>query len=256
MHKVSDIMPIKSELAPTGKLRAGMNLGNNLFTRKDTSGQLQGVSVDLMRELASRLGVPLELVVYDRPGLVADDSAKGVWDVAILAIEKTRAKTISFSTAMTEIEAGYVVGKNSSIRLSDQVDAKGIKIAAPDKAGYELFLTSSLKNASLVRTKDFASSIDLFNEKQVDVLAGLKPNLIESMHKLPEGQLLQGNFMTVNHGFAIPLGRNTADLYLQNLVKELIASGFISNAIEKHQIKGLAAVKISTTAIQPKDLTV
>ena len=80
-----------NELAPTGKLRAGMNLGNNLFTRKNESGELFGVSVDLMQELAKRLGVSLELVVYEQPGQVADDATKGVWDIAILAIEKTRA---------------------------------------------------------------------------------------------------------------------------------------------------------------------
>jgi polar amino acid transport system substrate-binding protein len=154
------------ELALSGKLRAGMNLGNNLFTRTDASGQLHGVSVDLMQELAKRLGVPLEMLVYDQPGQVADDSAKGVWDIAILAIEETRAKTISFSPAMTEIEAGYVVRKNSPLKLPDQVDSKGIKIAAAEKTGYELFLTSSLKNASLIRTKNFASSIETFNQNQ------------------------------------------------------------------------------------------
>ena len=236
-------MNVKSELAPTGKLRAGMNLGNTLFARKDISGQLQGVSVDLMQELAKRLEVPLEMVIYQQPGQVADDSAKGVWDVAILAIEKTRAKTISFSPAMTEIEAGYIVNKDSAIQRPEQVDAQGMKIAAPDKAGYELFLTSALKNASLVRTKDIPSSIEMFRQKEVDAVAGLKPNLIDSMHKLPDGRLLPGNFMTVNHGFALPLGKNAADVYLQNFVKELIASGFIAKAIEKHQIKGLTAIK-------------
>lgn len=236
-------MNVRSELAPTGKLRAGMNLGNNLFTRKDASGQLQGVSVDLMQELAKRLGVPLEMVVYEQPGQVADDAVKGMWDVAILAIEKTRAKTISFSPAMTEIEAGYVVDKNSPIQSAEQVDAKGMKIAAQAKAGFELFLTNALKNASLSRPKDFASAIEQFNQSQVDALAGLKPNLIESMDKLPQGKLLPGHFMTVNHGFSTPLGKGAADAYLQNFVKELIASGFIAKSIEKHQIKGLTAIK-------------
>jgi len=236
-------MNVRNELAPTGKLRAGMNLGNNLFTRKDASGQLQGVSVDLMQELAKRLDVPLEMVVYGQPGQVADDAVKGVWDVAILAIEKTRAKTISFSPAMTEIEAGYVVHKNSPLQSADQVDARGMKIAAQAKAGFELFLTNALKNASLTRPKDFASAIEIFNQSQVDAIAGLKPNLIESMDKLPQGKLLTGNFMTVNHGFSTPLGKGAADAYLQNFVKELIASGFITKSIEKHQIKGLTAIK-------------
>ncbi len=153
-----------NELAPTGTLRAGMNLGNNLFTRKNESGELLGVSVDLMQELAKRLGVPLELVVYEQPGQVADDATQDVWDIAILAIEKTRAKTISFSPGMTEIEAGYVVHQSSTLKSTEEVDAKGIKIAAPAKAGYELYLTSALKNASIVQTKNFADSIQIFND--------------------------------------------------------------------------------------------
>lgn len=232
-----------NELAPNGILRAGMNLGNTLFTRQDNSGQLHGVSVDLMAELAKRLGVPLEFVTFAQPGQVADASTKDAWDVAILAIEKTRAQTISFSPAMTEIEAGYVVHQNSALLLTEHVDAKGVKIAAPEKAGYELFLTGSLKNASIVRTPNFASSLEIFNEKKVDALAGLKPNLIESMHMLQDARLLDGKFMTVNHGFAMPLGRDAANAYLQNFVKELISSGFISRSIETHQIKGLTAIK-------------
>ena len=232
-----------NELAPTGVLRAGMNLGNTLFTRQDNSGQLHGVSVDLMAELAKRLGVPLEFVTFAQPGQVADASTKDTWDVAILAIEKTRAQTISFSPAMTEIEAGYVVHQNSVLLLTEHVDAKGVKIAAPDKAGYELFLTSSLKNASIVRTPNFAKSLEIFNQKKVDVLAGLKPNLIESMHMLPDAKLLEGTFMTVNHGFAVPRGREAANAYLHHVVKELISSRFISRSIENHQIKGLTAIK-------------
>jgi polar amino acid transport system substrate-binding protein len=235
-------MDAKKALAPTGKLRAGMNIGNNLFTRQNETGQLYGVSVDLMQELANRLGVPLQMVVYNQPGQVADDVGNDVWDVAILAIEKTRAKTILFSPAMTEIEAGYVVHQNSDFQLAEQVDSSGVKIAAPEKAGYELYLSHALKNASLVRTKSFASSLELFNQDQVDAVAGLKPNLIESMHQLPMGKLLQGNFMTVNHGFSVALGRVDAAAYLANFVKDLIKSGFVGRSITNHQIKGLKAI--------------
>ena len=98
-------MNAQQALAPTGKLRAGMNIGNTLFTRQNESGELFGVSVDLMQELAKSLDVPLELLVYQQPGQVADDALNDKWDVAILAIEKTRAKTIIFSPGMTEIEA-------------------------------------------------------------------------------------------------------------------------------------------------------
>ena len=80
----------------------------------------------------------------------------------------------------------------------------------------------------------------------MDALAGLKPNLIDSMSELTEGKLLQGNFMTIHHGFAIPLGKTAADVYLQELVQELIATGFVARSIEKHQIKGLKAINVKS----------
>jgi len=236
-------MNAQQALAPTGKLRAGMNIGNNLFTCQNEAGELFGVSVDLMQELAKSLDVPLEMVVYQQPGQVADDAVNDKWDVAILAIEKTRAQTILFSPGMTEIEAGYVVQQNSRFESAAQVDLNGIKIAAPEKAGYERYLMTTLKNASIVHTQNFAGSLALFNQNQVDAVAGLKPNLIESMHQLPTGKLLQGNFMTVNHGFSVPLGRVDAAAYLEKFVKQLIEKNFIDSSIKKHQIIGLTAIQ-------------
>ena len=234
----------RSELAPTGKLRAGMNLGNTLFTTKDAaSGELRGVSVDVMRELASRLGVPVEFVVHATPGDVADASAAGTWDVAVLAIEQARAEKIAFSPAMTEIEATYVVQKNSPLQSVGQVDASGIRISAPEKAGYELYLTRTLRNATLVRTKSVQASIDLFNERRADALAGLKPALLESMGKIPDGRLLEGKFMTVNHGLGVPRERPAAAEYLKAFVEEMKASGFVARSIERHGVQGLSAVR-------------
>ena len=234
----------RSELAPTGTLRAGMNLGNALFTTKDSAtGELRGVSVDLMRELASRLGVLVDFVVYATPGDVADASEAGTWDVAVLAIEQARAQKIAFSPAMTEIEATYAVHKDSALRSAGQVDASGIRISAPEKAGYELYLTRTLRNATLIRAKGFLASIDLFNERRADALAGLKPALLESMDKMPDARLLEGKFMTVNHGLGIPRERRAAAEYLKAFAEEMNASGFVARSIERHGVQGLLAVK-------------
>ena len=234
----------RSELAPTGKLRAGMNLGNALFTTKDAAtGELRGVSVDVMRELASRLAVPVEFVVHATPGDVADASAAGTWDVAVLAIEQARAEKIAFSPAMTEIEATYVVHKNSPLQSVGQVDASGIRISAPEKAGYELYLTRTLRNATLVRAKGVQASIDLFNERRADALAGLKPALLESMGQMPEGRMLAGKFMTVNHGLGVPRERSAAAEYLKAFVEEMKASGFVARSIERHGVQGLSTVR-------------
>ncbi len=234
----------RSELAPGGKLRAGMNLGNTLFTGKDAaSGELRGVSVDLMRELAAHLGVPVEFVVHATPGEVADASESGTWDVAILAIEQARAKTIAFSPPMTEIEATYVVRKDSPLRTAAEVDAKGIDIAVSDKAGYELFLTRTLRHATLVKTKGLPGGIEVFKAGRTHALAGLRPALLDCMHQMPEGRMLDGNFMTVNHGLGTPRARSAAAEYLKSFVGEMVSSGFIARSIARHGVKGLAAVK-------------
>jgi len=234
----------RAELAPTGKLRAGMNTGNTLYTQKDgATGELRGVSVDIMRELAARLGVPLEQVVYATPGEVADAVDKNAWDVSILAIEQARAERIAFSPPMSEIEATYVVHKDSPLKSVAQVDAAGVRIAAPHKAGYELFLARTLKSATLVRTKSFAESIEVFNARGADAVAALKPNLLESMGKMPDGRMLEGRFMTVNHGLGTPRARGAGAAWLKSFVEDMNASGFIARSIDKHRVRGLSAVK-------------
>lgn len=233
------------ELAPTGKLRAGMNLGNALFTSKDpATGEITGVSVDLMRELASHLGVPVEFVMYPTPGEVADAVEKDAWDVAILAIEAARAEKIAFSPALTEIEATYAVHRDSKLRSCDEVDRAGIRIVAPAKAGYELYLTRTLKNATLDRVQGHAAAIDIFNRREADALPGLKPVLLESLgKKLPDARLLEGRFTTINHGLGTPRARTAAAAYLRAFVEEMNASGFVARSIERNAVKGLSAVK-------------
>jgi polar amino acid transport system substrate-binding protein len=234
----------RAELAPTGALRAGMNLGNTLFTTKDAAtGELRGVSVDLMRELGTRLGVPVVFVVHVTPGDVADAVDKNTWDVAVLAIAQARAKTIAFSPPMSEIEASYVVRKDSALRTVAQVDAAGVRIAAPDKAGYELYLTQTLRHATLVRTNGNADSMDVFKGGRADAIAGLKPELLTAMDKMPDARLLDGNFMTVNHGLSTQRSREAGAAYLKTFVEEMNASGFIARSIARHGVQGLSAVK-------------
>lgn len=234
----------RSELAPTGKLRGGMNLSNALFTKKDAAtGELSGVSVDLTRELAARLGVPVEFVVHATPGDVADAVGKGTWDVAVLAIADARAKTIAFSPAMTEIEATYLVHRDSKLKSASEVDAPGVRISVPNKAGYELYLTQTIRHANLIRGKNTAAAIELFKAGGADALGGLKPALLDAMPGMPDARMLEGNFMTVNHGLATPRERNAAAAYLKAFIEEMNASGFIARSIERHGVKGLSAVR-------------
>ena len=234
----------RAELAPTGKLRAAVNLGNALFMTKDAaSGELRGVSVDVMRRLAARLDVPLELILHASPGEVVDAVGSGTWDVAILAIEPARAQTIAFSPALTEIEATYVVHEDSTLRSVGEVDAAGIRIAVPEKAGYELYLSRTLRHATLIRTQGVMAAIDLFNSRRADVLAGLRPALLDSATRLAGGRILAGNFTTVNHGLGTPLGRAAAADYLRVFIAEMQAERFVARSIRQHAVQGLSAVE-------------
>jgi polar amino acid transport system substrate-binding protein len=234
---------VRQALAPTGKLRAGMNLQNTLFTTKAPSGELQGVSVDVMQELGRRLGVPVEWVMYTTPGDVADDAASGKWDATILAIEASRASTIAFSPPITEIVATYMVPPGSKLARVEDVDAPGIRIAVSEKAGYELYLSKALKHAELVKVRGTTASMDAFRDRKLDAVASLKPFLLEYQSKYPGAKVLDGRFMTVNHGVGTPQGRPQAARYLDRYVKDLVASGFIARSIARHRVVGLGAVR-------------
>jgi polar amino acid transport system substrate-binding protein len=232
-----------ARLAPTGKLRAGMNLSNALFMTKDANGELRGVSVDLMREVASRLGVPVEFVVYPTPGNVADAAGSDQWDVAVLAIEQARAEKIAFSPPMTEIEATYAVRKDSLLKTIADVDASGVRISVADKAGYELYLTRTLRNASLIHARQLEGAIEVFNARKSDAVAGLRPAMLTAMPTMPDAKLLDGNFMTVNHGIGTPRGRGAGAECVKAIVDDLNASGFVARSIARNEIAGLLAVK-------------
>lgn len=234
---------VRGQLAPTGALRAGMNLQNNLFTVKDGAGELQGVAVDVIRELGRRSGVPVKYVMYETPGKVADDAGNAKWDVAVLAIEQARAATIAFSPAMTEIEATYVVPEDSRFTKVADVDSAGTRIAVNEKSGYDLYLTRELKHAKLVRGRNLAHTISLFREQHLEAMGGLRPQLIENHARLPGTRVLPGGFMTVNHGIGIPKGRPAAQAWVRAQIEEMNRSGFVARSIERHKVAGLAAVR-------------
>src|SRR5438552_5701658 len=140
----------RSELAPTGKLRVGINLQNFLLVNKErTDGQYSGIAVDLGRELGRRLGVPVELVPFDTAGKLADAVKSGAWDVAFLGNEPTRASEIAFSAAYLEIEAGYLVPVGSPIRTIEDVDREGVRVAVSAKSAYDLYLRSEEHTSEL-----------------------------------------------------------------------------------------------------------
>lgn len=230
-----------AELAPTGVLRAGINMSNFLLvTDTSANGDPVGVSPDMAGEIARRLGVDLVLVPYPDPGALADAAERGEWDIGNIGAEPQRARTITFSAAYCEIEATYLVPAGSPILSLSDVDRPGVRIATKDRAAYSLWLENHLEHATLVGTKTIDASFDVFVEQGLEALAGLRPRLIADLERLPGARLLDGKFSSVQQAIGTPRKNGLAALWLAGLVEELKASGFVAQAILRHRVQGLS----------------
>jgi len=225
------------ELAPTGKLRAAINFGNPVLARKEPLG---GVSVDLSRELARRLGVPVEFVPYEAAGKVTDDATKDAWDVAFVARDPKRAENIEFTAPYVIIEGGYVVPGGSPLHRIEDVDRDGVRIAVSRGSAYDLFLSRTLRHATLVRAPSPPASIELFMKERLEALAGVKQPLVGLAKAHPELRVLEGRFMVIEQAMATPRGRPSGAGYLRDFVDEMKASGFVATSLEKNGQKDAA----------------
>ena len=232
---------VRTDLAPTGTLRAGINYGNFILATKDpATGESRGVAIDLMRELAARLGVPFDVVAYTSVAAMVDAAKTGAWDIAFLGIDPAREGDIAFSAAYLEIEATYLVAAGAALRSVDDVDRQGVRVAAPARANYELFLTRALTRAELVRAPNADAAFELLASGKVDALAGLRQALIGLVDKLPGARMLDGQFMKVPQAIGVPRARDAGLAYLRGFVEDAKASGLVGRAIERTGARGVS----------------
>lgn len=230
---------VKDQLVPTGVLRAAVNLSNPLLvTGKAANGDPQGVSPDMAAAVAAALGVGLKLVTYPNPGLLADGMAKGEWDIGMIAVEPARAETIAFTAAYTQIEATYLVRGDTPFKTVEEVDAPGVQIAVSGRSAYDLYLTRTLKHAELVRGDNLAGSVVMFGEKQLPVLAGLRPALIEDQKKFAGSRILDGMFTSVEQAVGSNPANRESAAWLSDFVEKLKADGTIQKWIDNHGVTG------------------
>jgi polar amino acid transport system substrate-binding protein len=232
---------VRAELAPSGKLRAGINYQNFLLVTSYSPGaEPRGPAPDLARELARRLGVPVEFVAFETAGKLADGVKTGAWDVAFLGAEPQRAGEIAFTAAYLEIPATYLVPAGSPIRSIAEVDREGVRIAVADKSAYELYLSRTIKHALLMRVQGIDASLDLFLSQKLEVLSGLKPRLLMDVEKLPGARLLDGQFTAVQQAIGTPKARETAATFLRRFVEDVKASGLVAEAIARNGVRGVS----------------
>jgi polar amino acid transport system substrate-binding protein len=231
---------VRSDLTPAGKLRVGINFGNQLLTKRDpTTKAPGGIAVDLAHELGRRLGVPVEIVSYESAGELADSATTGAWEVGFLGAEPQRAEQISFTGAYLEIEATYLVPAGSPLRTIGDVDHDGIRIAIGAKSAYDLYLSRTLQHAQLVRTRGASNAFKLFVSDKLDALAGLKPGLVENCDQLPGSRILEGRFTAVQQAAGTPKGHDAGAKYLREFIEDVKATGVVARTIEKNGIRGV-----------------
>jgi polar amino acid transport system substrate-binding protein len=232
---------VSSELAPTGKLRVGINYGNPvLATRDPASGELGGVAVDLAQELGRRVGLPVDLVGFESAGKMVEGLRAGAWDIAFLAVDPDRAADLSFTAPYIEIEGTYLVPAQSPIQSIAEVDREGVRVGISANSAYDLFLSRSLRHAQPVRAPDPSAAFQLIVEGKVDVVAGVKQHLLANAEKLPGARVLDGRFMAIQQALGIPKARQAGAIYLREFIEDVKASGFVAQAIAKAGIRGVS----------------
>ena len=229
----------RQTLAPTGELRVGLYLGAPLSVmRESASGEMKGVGFDLGKELARRLGVPFEPVVYPSSGAVVGGAKSGQWDVAFLSVGAARAQEMDITAAHVEIERGYLIPASSSISTVADVDRPGIRVAVQEKGGTDIFLSRVLKDAVVVRGSGVAGALEMLKSGRADVLAAGKATLFEISDQLPDFRVLDGRFATDQVVMAIPKGRDLGMAYARKFVEDAKSEGLVQAALERAGIRG------------------
>jgi polar amino acid transport system substrate-binding protein len=220
------------ELAPTGRLRTAINFGNTVLAQPDPAGgPPRGVSGDLARELARRLGVGIDYVTFDAAGKVFEALKAGLWDVAFLAVDPVRAAGIAFTAPYVVIEGAYLVPKDSALQTVDDVDRDGIRIAVAKGSAYDLYLSRAIKHATLVREPSGPEALEMFVRDRLEAAAGVRQPIAAFAQAHPDTRVIPGRFMAIEQAMGTVKGREAGLAYLRTFIEEMKASGFVAQAL-------------------------
>lgn len=236
---MADYTRIREQIASTGTLRVAINLANMLLvTDRAADGTPIGVSPDMAAAIAAKLEVPVAFTCFERVGETADAIGSGQTDIGLIAREAERAKTISFTPPYCEIEATYLVPPGSDIEKIEDVDIPGRQIAVANRAAYDLYLSRTIQHAELVRSDGLGSTFEMFRDRGLPVLAGLRPALLKNAALMPGSRVLEGNYTTIEQAVGTQHGKDEASAFLRDFVAEVCQSGFVGDAIRRHGVEG------------------
>ena len=237
------IETISKKLVPTGVLRVGINMSNFLLINgKDSDGLPDGVSPDIGKRLARELNVECKLIQFKKPGLLADAVHEDMWDIGNIACEKERSKTIDFTNPYVNIDANFMFRKKDNLKTNGDINLPGIKIAVLERSAYDLWLTENFKNVELIRVNTIEESHQLFREDKVNVLAGLKPKLIEEIKTNNDFQIINRPFTYIKQSIGIKKGNPEILDFLNKFITNLIKEGYVENLLKKHNVQNKLSI--------------
>jgi len=227
---------------PTGRLRASINLGNPILANKNPAGgEPVGVSIDLARGFAKRLGVEVELVVFDTAGKSVEAVRTEQADIGFFAVDPLRGQEIAFTSPYVLIEGCYMVRNDSALHSNEQVDQPGQRVVVGAGSAYDLYLSREIKQAQLVRAPSSPAVVETFLTQNLEVAAGVKQQLEMDAQRHPGLRLLPGRFMVIRQAMGTPRSRGPAAAdCLQAFVQEMKSSGFVADSLKRHKIQGAA----------------
>ena len=224
-------------IAPTGILRAAVNLGNTLLiSSQKPDGTPVGVSPDLVHRIAQDLNIPYKFVCFECPGDLADSVDKNVWDIGNIAYEQTRAQKIEFSIPYILIDANFLVRQTAIFQTNNDVDKLGVRIAVPERSAYELWLRDNFRKSNLILTPSIVDSHHLFARGEVDALASLRPKLISEFSNVDLYRMIEPSFTSIRQSIGVKKGRSNVIMFLNNLIMKLIGNQFIADSLRKHGV--------------------
>jgi len=238
---------LRAAFTPTGRLRASINLGNPILAGRDAAGEPAGVSIDLAREFARRLGVELELVVFDTAGKSVEAVTAEQADIGFFAVDPVRGAGIAFTAPYVLIEGAYLVKQDSPLQANEEVDRAGQRVAVGKGSAYDLYLTRELAQAEIVRAPSSPAVVDTFLAQGLEVAAGVRQQLEADARRLGGLRLLPGRFMVIRQAMGLPKGRDAqAAAFLAAFVEDVKASGFVAQALARHGIQGASVAPAGT----------
>lgn len=241
---MTEVSPeVVAQLAPTGVLRAGINMSNFLLVvDKTASGDPIGPSPSLAKAIADTLGVPLKLVPFDTPSEVAAAAGKNIWDIGNIGAEPQRAAVMDFTAAYVEIQATYLVPPGSPIQSVDEVDRPGNRISVSKGSAYGLYLENNIKQAQLLAVEGGDAAFDAFVNDKLEAYASLRPRLVTEVEKMPGSRILDGQFSAVQQAVGVNKGNDAAYAWVKDFVETAKSNGMVAGFIEKHGVQGKLSV--------------